>query len=220
LLTPGLILAERPMPAAHRELEVKFYVSQLEGVLNRLRELGAAERQARSHELNLRFDSADGELARTFQVLRLRQDQTARLTYKGPAEAWEGVSNRVEIELEVDDFAAARRFLEALGFRVSMIYEKYRTAWDLPLSEGRVCHVTLDEMPYGKFVEVEGGSGAQIRRAGELLRLDWEARVLASYAELFGRLCQALNLDFRDLTFENFRDLSPSPGDLGVRRAD
>jgi adenylate cyclase class 2 len=83
---------------------------------------------------------------------------------------------RQEIEFTVSDFEAARRFLEALGYHVALMYEKYRTTYDL---EG--VHITLDKMPYGNFIEIEGPDPASIRRINEQLGLDWEQRVPATH---------------------------------------
>ena len=125
-----------------QELEVKFYVKDLASVERRLVALEARLVQPRAHEINLRFDTPAGDLARGLQVLRLRQDTAARLTYKGPAQARDGVRVRQEIEFVVEDFETARAFLEALGYRVSMLYEKFRTVYDID-----DVHVTLDELP-------------------------------------------------------------------------
>jgi adenylate cyclase class 2 len=198
-----------------QELEVKFFIADLEAVEGRLKALGARLLQPRLHEVNLRFDTPDGELSRQFRVLRLRQDDAARLTYKGPSEYREGVRARQEIEFTVSDFGAARRFLEALGYRVALLYEKYRTTYEL---EG--VHITLDKMPYGSFVEIEGPDPASIRHVNEQLGLDWEKRVPESYTMLFKRLREALGLPFEDLSFANFADLEISMDVLNVRPAD
>ena len=54
-------------------------------------------------------------------------------------------------KFEVSSFDNAKALLEALGYRVSVMYEKYRTTYDWG-----GCEVTLDEMPYGDFAEIEG----------------------------------------------------------------
>ena len=108
----------------NQELEVKYLISDLAGLESRVQELGALKFQPRTHEVNLRFDTPSGDLAQKYQVLRLRQDIETRLTFKGPAHTEQGVRIRQEIEFTVGDFDAARLFLEALGFQVSMIYEK------------------------------------------------------------------------------------------------
>jgi adenylate cyclase class 2 len=197
------------------EIEVKFYLANLEAYRRRLETLGARLVQPRQHELNLRFDTLDGSLARSQQVLRLRLDASAHLTYKSPGELADGVRTRAEIEFGVDDFAAARAFLEALGYQVVLVYEKRRAVYDL---NGLL--VSLDEMPYGNFTEIEGPDAGNIRAAAGRLGLDWEASIPGTYTSLFAGLKQSLGLEFRDLTFENFTNVEVSAAALGVRAAD
>jgi adenylate cyclase class 2 len=185
-----------------QELEVKFFVRDLRLLEQRLIRLQADLVQPRTHEINLRFDTPGGELAKGFQVLRLRQDNAARLTYKGPARSEGGVRVRQEIEFVVSDFEAARALLEALGYQVAMVYEKYRSVYDIGL-----VHVTLDVLPYGDFIEIEGPDPESIRAVNDRLGLDWDTRMPESYVMLFDRLRQEMNLSFRDLSFENFENL-------------
>lgn len=208
-----------------QELEVKFLVSDRAAFESRLLAARGRARRPRTHEYNLRFDTKDGDLVGSFQVLRLRQDDTARMTYKGPSSEQEGASLRREIEFEVSDFEAARRLLEALGFQVSMAYEKYRAEYELPATEnfdGQPSFVSLmvDEMPFGCFVEIEGESSPAIRSAAERLKLAWDARILESYSALFEKLRNRLHLPFQDLIFANFEDRSIRPEELGVLVAD
>jgi adenylate cyclase class 2 len=198
-----------------QELEIKLYLHNLAAFQGWVETLGARLVQARVHEINLRFDTPGGVLGRTFQVLRLRQDTATRLTYKGPGETLGGVRVRREIEFTVGDFEAARALLEALGYQVSVMYEKYRTTYEL---DG--VQVTLDEMPYGNFAELEGPDPASIHAAAEKLGVDWEARVVESYTFLFERLREKLGLTFRDLSFENFAGMEVTSESLGVRPAD
>jgi adenylate cyclase class 2 len=200
---------------AGQELEVKFYLTDLEAFRKRVEAQGGRLVQPRLHEVNLRFDTPDGELSRTFQVLRLRQDTAARLTYKGPGETTGGVRARREIEFTVGDFEAARSFLEALGYHVRLMYEKYRTTYEL---EGVL--VTQDEMPYGNFTELEGPDPESIQSLARKLGMYWEARILESYTFLFERLRESLGFSFRDLSFENFSGKEVTPAALGVRPAD
>lgn len=198
-----------------QELEVKYYIRDLEALRRRLQELEAREVQPRTHEVNLRFDTPQRRLSAALQVLRLRKDRDVRLTYKGPTEDHQGVRQRQEIEFAVSDFESAKIFLEALGFEVAMLYEKYRAAYELDGVE-----VSLDEMPFGNFSELEGPDPGRIREVNRKLGLDWEARIPAGYIELFAQLCQKLELPFRDLSFENFAGRAVSPEDLGVVPAD
>lgn len=199
----------------HQELEIKLFLADLEAFQKRVEAQGAKLIEARLHEVNLRFDTADQSLTRSLQVLRLRQDTAARLTYKGPGETIDGVYARREIEFTVSDYQSARALFEVLGYQVSLMYEKYRTTYDL---DG--VHVTLDEMPYGNFTEIEGPDADRIRSVAGKLGVDWEARIMDSYTSLFDRLRGELGFSFRDLSFENFAGMDVPPAALGVRPAD
>jgi len=198
-----------------QELEVKLYLENLPALKGKLERLGAELTEDRLHEVNLRFDLPGGELTRSAQVLRLRQDTTARMTYKGPGEMIAGVIARREIEFAVSDFQSAQSLLETLGYQVSLMYEKYRTTYTL---DG--LQITLDEMPYGHFSEIEGSDTSAIHQAAGNLDLSWEARIPESYTSLFDLLKEKLALIFRDLSFANFADLKITAEDLGVVPAD
>ncbi|OGO29406.1 MAG: hypothetical protein A2W33_05285 [Chloroflexi bacterium RBG_16_52_11] len=203
------------MSSNNQEIEVKFYVTDLQRVQARLAELAALVTQPRTHEANLRFDTQTSDLAKEKRVLRLRQDIQTRLTYKGPGVMLDGTLQRQEIEVRVSDFSATLALLEALGYQVVLMYEKYRTALDL---EG--VEVSLDEMPFGSFIEIEGEDPQAIRRAAQKLQLNWEARVVDSYTGLFEKLRAVLGFTFRDLSFTNFAGVSVTPADLNVSPAD
>jgi adenylate cyclase, class 2 len=198
-----------------QEIEVKFYVNDLQAIRNKLEQIGAQLAQPRTLEINLRYDTSDGELSRSFRVLRLRQDTAARLTYKGPGRAQDGARIRQEIEMKVESFDQAKAFLAALGYQVSMVYEKYRTKYEF---EG--VHLDLDEMPYGNFIELEGDDVPVLHALSDRLCLDWEASSPESYVMLFEALRTKMNLPFRDLSFSNFTNLRVLPADLGLKNAD
>jgi adenylate cyclase, class 2 len=202
------------MAQNEQELEVKFWIQYPQRLLDRL-EGEAALLQPRTHEMNLRFDRPDGSLKSTRQVLRLRRDQDTRLTYKGPGSLQEGVHARREIELVVDNFETARHFIEALGFQVQMAYEKYRTTYRLD-----EILVTLDEMPYGFFVELEGPDPAAIQHASHTLSLIWDARILDSYTGLFDALKPVLGIQANDLLFTVFTGMQNPLAAIGLHPAD
>jgi adenylate cyclase class 2 len=197
------------------EVEAKFYLGNPDGLRRRLEALGAVLAHPRVHEVNLRFDLPDGSLTRERRVLRLRRDARAVLTYKGAAQPGSEVAVRQEIETEVADFDACRRLLEALGYQVSVMYEKYRATYRLEDME-----IVLDELPYGAFCEIEAADGDSIHRLAERLGLDWTARITLSYLALFDQLKRARGWTMRDLSFDNLHGLSVSPTELGARRAD
>ena len=179
-----------------QEIEAKFHVRNLRKIELRLLELKAQLIQPRVHEINLRFDRPDGELRNSFRVLRLRQDDIARFTFKGPSVEKEGgILSRQEIEFEVGDFDTAKQFLEAIGFQVVVFYEKFRTTYEL-----NDTHIMLDELPYGSFIEIEGGNVETIHSIANLLSLNWEAMVKAGYHALFERVADKYGLDVSKLS--------------------
>jgi adenylate cyclase, class 2 len=215
------------MAAEEQETEVKFYIRDIKAINARLLSLGAKLVHPRMHELNLRFDTPGGGFAREGRVLRLRQDEAIRLTYKDGTQLKDGALSRREIEFSVDNFDSARQFLEALGYEIVFIYEKYRTTYDLHgLSSKEVrdfkhfeSQIMLDELPYGNFLEIEGKFN-ELKPIARLLDLNWDAAIPASYHSLFERASNSRNLAFRDLSFEKFKNIKLDPGDLEVEPAD
>ena len=198
-----------------QEIEAKFHISNLDGIRARLQHLPARLIQARLLETNLRFDLPSGQLRAKGQVLRLRRDTESRLTFKGSGEEQSGVILREEIEFVVEDFEKAREFLAALGYREVIVYEKYRTTYGL----GHAL-IMLDELPYGNFLEVEGESVEEVEAVAARLELHWNNVIRSSYTALFANVAQALHLEFRDITFENFEGIQVMPEDLQVLAAD
>jgi adenylate cyclase class 2 len=203
------------MSANGQEIESKFYVRDLQSVEKKLLALGATCTIPRGFEYNLRFDDAENRLARAHQVLRLRQSDDARLTFKGPGEQRGGAIVRTELEIVVSDFDGARSFLEALGYQAVVIYEKYRSMYEL----GHTL-VTLDELPYGNFVEIEVEKVEAIAEIAQKLGLNTEAAIPNSYLGLFEHVRAAKNLPAKNLAFIEFEDIHITAEDLGVLPAD
>jgi adenylate cyclase class 2 len=199
-----------------QETEAKFYIRDLRKIELRLRELKAQLIQPRTHETNLRFDNANNDLRSSYRVLRLRQDEKARFTFKGPSVEKEGgVLSRQEIEFVVEDFGVAREFLEALGFEAVVFYEKFRTTYEL-----NDTHIMLDELPYGEFVEIEGESVEAIHNTANLLALDWKVMVKAGYHSLFERVTGKYNLEPSQLSFSALEKVKITAEDLSIQSAD
>ncbi len=187
------------------EIEAKFIVDRLVDFRQKVIDHGGRVIIPRGLERNLRFDDPEGELTASHQVLRLRADHRATLSYKRS----QSPEVREEIELEIDDSHAAEALLEALGYQVFFIYEKYRETFTL----GSV-RVMLDELPYGCFVEIEGPTLMDVKDAAEALDFSWEDRIHLTYRTIFESLCARYHLTFRDATFDNFASCSNTNFDI------
>ena len=188
-----------------QETEIKFLIKNLPAFEQQVKDLGAVLQHGRVFELNLRFDTPDRRLTKHFQVLRLRQDESAHLTFKGPSDPSSEVSVRAEIEFEVSDPASARQFLESLGYQVTITYEKYRSTYALGNTE-----IMLDELPYGNFVEIEGPDLPSIQNTANDLKLDWQDRIKLSYLVIFYQLKEKFNLTASNLSFNELKNCTYS----------
>jgi adenylate cyclase class 2 len=198
-----------------QEREIKFYIEDLEKIAERVRLCGAELIRPRTLEHNLRLDIGDHELAHQGQLLRIRKDARVSVTYKANARVEGGVIARTEIEFEADDVRMVQKLFEALGYRVVVTYEKYRSMYKL----GDVV-VVLDEMPFGNFIEIEAPNNTLIEGVSMMLGLDFSKGMAINYLGLFEALKSRMGFDFMDLTFENFKGLHISAQDLGVQPAD
>lgn len=205
------------MSETPQEQEVKIYTPDFAPIQERLHNLGAALTYERVYERNVRYTNSDGSFTERDMLLRLRQDTRTRLTYKSPSTIERGITTREEYEVEVSDFDTMERILEHLGYTPYMVYEKYRTTYMLDDVE-----IVLDELPYGNFIEVEGAAPA-IEAMLTRLQLAAAERITHSYARLFDFVKHHMELEFRDLTFENFQGVEVPesafipPGSIVIR---
>jgi adenylate cyclase class 2 len=180
------------------ETEIKLYTPDHAPILQKMHQLGARLAYPRVLETNLRYENATDTLTPQGIVLRLRQDNRARLTYKDGGTISDGIVTRQELEVEVSDLQIMHLILERLGFHVALKYEKYRTTYDYYGAE-----IVVDELPFGNFVEIEGDAQT-IEDIVKTLGLSHAKRYAESYTKLFTTVKSALGLTFNDLTFENF----------------
>jgi len=181
------------------EIEIKFYVPDIDAVRARIRYLGA-ELKGSSFETNIRFDDEAMRLTQEKKLLRLRQDTRCRLTVKSPPEAADTEFKIFrELEVDISDSQTMISILEQLGFYPRQVYEKQRETYFFARTE-----LCLDTLPFGHFLEIEGGKD-DIRNAAAAIGLNWDKRITANYLSLFATLQKQLNLPFEDVTFENFK---------------
>ena len=203
------------MSQNNQEIEAKFAIQDLAPIQAKLLAMGAVCIVPRQIEFNLRYDTPDGHLSATGQVLRLRRYDDIRMTYKGPGTRTEGVLERVEIETSLGDFESARLIFESLGYTPIFLYEKYRAIWQLEESQ-----IMLDEMPFGKFIEIESPGAEEVRNLARRLGLNPHAAIPASYQSLFERIKTWRRLTFNDITFANFAGISIRPEDFQAEFAE
>lgn len=184
----------------HEEIEVKFLLEALPAMRQRLVALGATLSTPRTYEENLLFDTPDAQFRQQGRLLRLRRDRRNRITYKEPT-THNNLDFKImqEYEVEVSDFAQAHAILAKLGFIQVLRFEKYRETFTYQEAE-----IVLDEVPFGTFMEIEA-SQEGIRALVTALGLDFAARLVSSYVDIFDAVCATYSLSATDITFEAFR---------------
>ena len=183
------------------EIEVKFHIPDIDAIRSRIRALGA-EPEGSGFESNIRFDDEAMRLTQGKKLLRLRQDSRCRLTVKAPPEDADTEFKIFrELEVEVSDSQTMIAILDQLGFTPRQIYEKQRETYSFNQTE-----LCLDTLPYGHFLEIEGGKD-EIRNAADAIGLNWGKRITTNYLALFALLQKKLELPFEDITFENFKNM-------------
>lgn len=208
-----------------QEIEIKLRVGSVAEFRSALARLGArpvSGGTGRIHERNVVFDTADNELKRRGQLLRIRVEtpdtpdpRRARtsskrtiLTFKRPfAGRRAGIANgrhkvREELELQVADSGALTTIFKALGMRAWFRYEKFRTTYRLPESARWATGllIELDETPIGTFVELEGPYKA-IDRAAKALGFSKDDYILRNYLQLFADHCRRKGDRVGDMVF-------------------
>lgn len=142
----------------------------------RLRTLGAACLEE-DFEENTIYSGNGLDVAR--QALRLRRTRNgATLAFKERWPSQSAVKRQREEETAIEDPQAMARILEALGFRPTLVYEKRRATFGLDR-----CRVSLDELPFGLFAEIEGDA-ADIEKVERTLDLCDAPVENATYPEL------------------------------------
>ena len=181
------------------EIEVKFFLTDPVSIREKIKKMGAKSK-GRIFEKNIRFEDQKKSLLSKNALLRLRKDNRYRLTYKcEPREKDNHYKIYRELETEVGDFSTMKKILEALGYHKEQVYEKWRETF--LIEETQIC---IDQMPFGDFMEIEGGK-KEIRNLAKEIGLRWDQRILQNYLKIFDIIRKRENLPFSDVTFDNFK---------------
>jgi adenylate cyclase, class 2 len=160
-------------------MELKFRVDDFDDVENRLKKAGFEPGEP-VEEKNLVLDMMGAPLGRMDTLFRLRNCAEGTLvTVKKPLPAT-ALKVRMEQEavLECTQDEALKLF-ELLGYGVAYRYDKTRR--ECRIGDATVC---LDELWFGKFVEIESDSEDGVMSAAELLGFDRGEGIRFSYAAL------------------------------------
>ncbi len=160
-------------------MELKFRVDDFHDVERRLESSGVSPGDP-VRENNLVLDLMGGPLGKTDTLFRLRNCEKGTLvTIKKPIPSTAlKVRHEQEAVLECSQEDAQKLF-GLLGYGVVYRYEKTRR--ECRIGEALIC---LDELWFGRFVEIEAQSEEAVMKAVDLLGFDPAEGIRFSYAAL------------------------------------
>ena len=178
------------------EIEIKFRVDDVRGVIRRLRKSGFRQITTRTHEMNTLYDLPGQRLRKRGELLRLRKYGSEWvLTHKAKGKAGRH-KTRVENETKVADGRKMDAILRALGFRPTFRYEKFRAEWGDDTG-----HVVVDQTPIGDFGEIEGPA-RWIDRTARALEIKPEDYITDTYTTLFFKWKRKTRSPAKEMTFK------------------
>jgi adenylate cyclase class 2 len=188
------------------EIEIKFRVSNLNSLSDRLRQLGLEQITPRTHEMNTLFDLPSRPLRAKGELLRLRKyGGSWVLTHKARSKDQNGPHKiRVETETRVESGEKMEGILRALHFEPCFRYEKFRAEW-----KGSEGHVVIDETPIGNFAEIEGPP-EWIDSLARDLGVSQGDYITENYAGLFFTWKRQTGSAANEMTFEALRSAAKS----------
>lgn len=155
------------------EIEVKFLQIDIEGMQQRLRDIGATCKQPMVLMKRIIMDFPDKRMqTQNSSFVRVRYEgNRTMLTYKRFDSLQLGGAQ--EIETEVSDFEKTVAIFESIGLQALSVQESKRETWQLGDVE-----IVLDEWPWLEpYMELEGPNEQALREVAEKLVINWNEGV-------------------------------------------
>ncbi len=168
------------------ETEMKFPIPEYgkEELVNRLKALGAKD-LGRHFENNVILEDESNYLNNNDYLLRIRETENKTiLTLKGKKKKDSNFKIREEIETVVDNFDNILKILSMLRFKPQRVYQKYRRTMKLSSTT-----ITIDELPFGEFIEIEGSKN-DITNLASTLKLETTEISNMTYFALYELDCK------------------------------
>jgi adenylate cyclase class 2 len=181
------------------EIELKFSVTDLPALEQKLRALGFHLDTPRTFESNTLYDTPARTLRNNKQLLRIRQyGNSWTLTHKAQPPDSDDIryKRRIETETKIEDCEALAAVFSSLGYAPVFRYEKFRAEWS-----DATGHLVLDETPIGIFAELEGDP-AWIEATLATLNIPPEQCTTESYGKLFLAWKDRTQSEAEHLTFD------------------
>jgi adenylate cyclase class 2 len=189
-------MPDRRESPPYEEIEVKIRIDDPGAFRQQLMDMGAGTVRERHLEDNVLFDDPDMLITRKGCLLRIRtRPGEGILTFKGKGRVEGGAKVRLEREVRVEEPETLRAILEGVGLASIYRYQKYRTEFEL---DG--VQVTVDELPFGNFLELEG-SLESIENVARRLGFGSDSFLSSTYRSLHQEHSDRIGEPMGDLLF-------------------
>jgi len=192
------------------EFEAKFLDINVNALRSKLKALGATQKFAERLMKRLNFDYPDNRLEKVGGWIRVR-DEGDKVTLSYKQLNHRDIDGTQEVNLVVDNFDAACKFLESIGLKQKSYQETKRESWML----GDV-DIEIDTWPWiPPFVELEGTSEQAIKDLAANLGLDWSKALHGSVETAYQSY-----YDFTEEEIDNWPKITfgPTPSWLEQKR--
>lgn len=187
------------------EIEAKFLHTDHDMVRERLTAIGAVCRQPMRLMKRKTYDFPDGRLRQEHNGWARVRDEGDKVTMSYKQLNDRGLDGTHEVNVIVNDFAAADAFLRQLGLEVHSYQETKRESWELSGFE-----IELDIWPWAKpYVEIEGPDAASLKELSAKLGLDWETVCHGSVEIVYQGEYDVTDKDVNSIPVMTFEDPVP-----------
>ncbi len=160
------------------EKEIKVKIKNPRLLLSLLAEK-KAKKTGQGFQRTTRMDTPNLNLEKQGTFLRIRTGGKNIVTLKKKIKGNGEVFERQELETEVKDPELLADIFANLGFTKRFIMEKYRIDYVYKNTK-----ISLDELPFGVFIEIEGEAEDIVNISHEL-NLDLSRKIIVTYWDLF-----------------------------------
>jgi len=183
------------------EYEATFANINKDDMRERLIKVGANLIKPEFMQKRICFDLPSGHQIKG-AWLRVRDEQD-KVTMSYKEVNGTKIEDQKEICLKIDNFNEGVKFLESIGAEQKAYQESYREFWLLDKVE-----IYIDEWPYLEpYVEVEGKSEEEVRRASEKLGFNYDQALFCSvdtlYNKKYGTPIDVINKETKKITFSD-----------------
>lgn len=181
--------------AIKQEIETKIKIHDIDDLRKKIILAGgiflSKEKESDEH-----FDFSDFRLEKEQKVLRIRNKNI--VTFKQGKKEHNGKKIANETEFKISDYDAFTLLLFNLGMQPGYYKEKIRETFKL-----HGCSVTIDILPFGNYLEIEGDEH-NINAIAEQLGFKTDQFISDSYPRLHKKYCLENNLPYnKDIRFND-----------------